>query len=166
MTATPSPESVRNDITPLFELAQNAKGLPWLLSRLNRTSPYLGNPQVTAFAMNISHFSNANLTMEVLDGNVVSFRYKFWDFQGTVAVPAGTEAYVQTYCREVNITSRDGVIPATLSNSTDYPIAGDAYRWIFVTSTNATGPNPGPVYRGRTELCMFGTSNLASCLFQ
>ena len=139
------------------------KGLPWFLSRLNQSSPYLDNPQVTSFAMNISHFSNANLTMKVLDGNMVSFGYKFWDFRGAVAVPAGSEVFLQTCCQEVDVTPHDGAIPITASNSTDYPLAPDYYRWTSVLFIDRES-DLDFYSKTRIEMCMFGTGNFACCL--
>ena len=72
------------------------KGLPWLLSHSQRVGRYINAPENRSYALDISYFSNANLTMEILGGNTVSFRCRLGDFLGTTAVPARWGASLET----------------------------------------------------------------------
>ena len=112
--------------------------------------------------MNISHFSNANLTMEVLDGNTVSFRYKFQDFRGINATPAGWEALLKTSCQRFE--SVDMVIPLATSNFTKYPVFYHMrYRWIYSEHAGRLSNDfSTQIPRNETvQMCKPGTSNFA-----
>jgi len=137
----------------LFEMAQTTKGLPWLLPRSRDYLPYLNNTQTTIYAMNISHFPNANLTMEVLAGSKVSFKYKFQDFRGTAAIFAGW-ALVETICQEF-VSSQDIVTPLTTSNFTEYSLGAYDYRWIFpMVRDQYDGGDGGLIHRNATiQMC-------------
>jgi len=65
--------------------------------------------------------------MEVSDRKV-SFRYKFKDFLGPTAVPAGWEALLETSCRRLEIRQNISISLATL-NFTEYQSSAH-YRWI------------------------------------
>jgi len=117
----------------LFELGQTVKGLSWL------ADPWIDvdhdhADHAESQTMDISVFSNANLTMKVSDGTKVSSRYKFWDFRGAIAVFAGWEGLMETHCRRFE-TTRDLVIPLGSGNFTKYPLPRD-YRWIYPDSRN------------------------------
>jgi len=88
-----------SDFGVLFEMAQINKGLPWFLTRSDTLHPYLGDTRVTSYAMNVSHFSNDNLTMEELGDNTVSFTYTFCDFQGSTPVPTNKQVLLKTRCQ-------------------------------------------------------------------
>ncbi|RPB29215.1 hypothetical protein L211DRAFT_864775 [Terfezia boudieri ATCC MYA-4762] len=122
----------------LFQMAQTIKGLPWFFPRFSN----LPHAQIMSYAMDISHFSNENLTMEVTTGNTVSYKYKFRDFLGTAEMPAGRDALLKTSCQEFitspnqNITSQGRLIPLTTSNFKEYPLdIATNYRWIFPMNT-------------------------------
>ena len=117
------------------------KGLPLRTIEYNRESP-----------MDISLFSNPGLTMEVTEGNMVSFRYTFWDFRGTTAVSAGWVGFIQTQCQRTrNVASAPEI---------------QRYRWIYELApldpdrSNAIWDNDSSrdkVY----ELCESGTGRRA-----
>ncbi|KAF8423515.1 hypothetical protein EV426DRAFT_115312 [Tirmania nivea] len=114
----------------ICELAQVVKGLPWLEYEsdwdvaVNKTKH---NQTAIMTMMNISYFENNNLSMDVLDGNKVSFRYKFKDFKGNQTVVSGWEAVLETSCRSLKGTEH---LPKT-TNFTEYPRVKSSYRWIF-----------------------------------
>lgn len=111
----------------IFQMAQIEKGLPWFVERTNSSLPYLNSPEATSFAMNISHFSNDNLTMEVLGDNTVSFKYRFQEYQGdTRGFSSAQPALLETSCQEF---SQDVGNILTTSNTTLYVKYG-SYRWI------------------------------------
>jgi len=152
----------------LFQLAQTAKGLPWFLPRNFNTWPYLNHTQATSYAMNISHFSTANLSMEVSGDNTVSFRYKFREFLGTTAVLTGSEALWETRCQEF-VPSQNGDIPLQATKDSGY---ASSYRWIFPTFPNQLyttdvlddGYRYSHIYRNATlQLCTSTLGNPA-CL--
>lgn len=74
-------------------------GLPWLVPRFNASLPLLNNTLATSYAMNISHFSNPNVTIEFPGYKTVSFRYKLLDFQGTGIVFTGSEVLSEMRCQ-------------------------------------------------------------------
>ncbi|KAF8423516.1 hypothetical protein EV426DRAFT_700129 [Tirmania nivea] len=118
----------------LCEVAQAVKGLPWLQdeylgTRTEYAWNYRGSHEILNATMNISYFENANFTMDVWDGNKVSFRYKFKDFRGTTAVLAGWEALLETSCRSLESTQNVS-IPLGTINSTLYPRTERGLRWI------------------------------------
>ncbi|KAF8423525.1 hypothetical protein EV426DRAFT_601855 [Tirmania nivea] len=116
----------------LCEVAQAAKGVPWLeddsawdvAAKANNDKD---NQRAIVTMMDISYFANDNLTMNVLDGNKVSFRYKFKDFRGTTSVSSGWEAVLETSCRSLKGTEQ---LPKT-TNFTKFPPVKLSYRWIF-----------------------------------
>ena len=126
-----------------FALAQAVRGPPLRTIDYTRESP-----------MDIALFSNLDLTMEVTEGNTVSFRYSFRDFRGATAVFAGWVGFIQTQCQKFQAAR--GVAIATEI---------ERYRWIYELApldpdrSNALWGNAssrGKVY----ELCE--SANLAS----
>ena len=149
----------------LFLIAQTVNGLPWLLPRTNASSPFLEKPESTSYAMDISHFSNANLTMRVTGGNVASFKYMFQDFRGTNIVPSGQAALFETRCHAL-APSHYMNIPLKTTNLTKYPNENE-YRWIFPLFNNQVqkfypDENGFTLHRkGTIQACTSGTSNSA-----
>jgi len=114
----------------LFQMAQTIKGLPWFFPRFTD----LPHAELMPYAMDISHFSNANLTMEVPSGSTVPFKYNFRDFKGVVEVPAGREAFLETHCQELTTSQDMSTSSLTTSNFKEYPLdIATNYRWIFPT---------------------------------
>ena len=142
------------------------KGLPWFFPRTDYY--YLNTSTTITYAMNISHFSNGNLTMEVLDGNKVSFRYKFQDFKGVAATPAGWEALLKTSCQRFD-SAGDMVIPIATSNFTTYPgFNGSSYRWIYSEPLGRLSNDfSTQIPRNETvQMCEPGASNFAFLVAQ
>ena len=136
-------------------------GLPWLLPRNDGNEPYLNNTRVIPYAMNISHFSNTNLTMEVSPTNIVSFRYKFYDFQGTNTVFAQREGLTETHCQDYD-TTQGTVVPLTAGNFTQYYNFNFRYRWIFPWSVSLGGTGQVELIplNETVQICMPGTRTL------
>ena len=117
----------RTDASSIWGVAQAVKGLPWLLEGVgNSTWNY---PNRLNDTMDIKYFANDNLTMNV-DGNTVSFRYKFRDFQGEDIPPAPWEAVLKTRCQILKSTLN--VDTPLTSNTTikDFELKKGNLRWI------------------------------------
>ena len=145
----------------IFQMAQVELGLPWLVERINATQPYFNSPKVTSFAMNISYFRNDNLTMEILGGSTVSFKYKFRNFRGEISEFAETSpALVETRCEEF-VASQDIAIPPATMNSTQYYRNPNMYRWISPLF-NDQFDSSGYIFRNATiQMCTSDTINFA-----
>lgn len=124
------------------------KGLPWLRDEYSWDDH--GSAETLIATMNISYFENANFTMEVLDANKLSFRYKFRDFRGTTAVFAGWEASLETSCRRLE-TTQNVSIPLATVNFTQYPRTELGLRWIHPKSRRPR--------KGTIQLCKSGPDN-------
>ena len=113
----------------LFQLAQTVKGLPWLqvtdFQRIHQHNNYDYKDDIYSPIMDISIFSNTDLTMEVFDRSKVTFTYMFRDFRGATPVPAGWVGLIKTHCRRFETTLDNIAV-----NVTTYKIQGD-YRWIY-----------------------------------
>ena len=105
------------------------KGLPWLQEGCGNSVWDDYAPGILDATLNTTYFENSNFTMEVLQENTVSFRYKFKDFQGTTEVFAPWEALLETRCQRFNTTSSVD-LPLLSLNTTTYPPMGGDYRWI------------------------------------
>ena len=91
------------DASSIWGVAQAVKGLPWLLEGVgNSTWNYTTRPHIMNDTMDIKYFENHDLTMDV-DGNMVSFRYKFRDFQGINIVLAPWEAILKIRCQTLRV---------------------------------------------------------------
>ncbi|KAF8423514.1 hypothetical protein EV426DRAFT_717345 [Tirmania nivea] len=142
----------------IWGVAQAVMGLPWLLEGAGNSAwDYNDNLEMLDATMDISYFENDNFTMKVLDGNTVSFQYKFQDFRGTTAVFAGWEALLETSCRRLD-TTLNVSIPLHTINTDEYPRIGGDFRWIHRLHS---GPRERPVQMwltGHSTLTMEGTS--------
>ena len=104
------------------------EGLPWPdLFRIDDINPY------TNYSGDISYFAKPNFPIQVLDGNKVSFRYKFKDFYGTTTVFAGWEARIETTCQSVTRDSVPLITPGRLTGS------GNLYQWIYPSAQILNG---------------------------
>ena len=105
------------------------KGLPWLLEGVGNNSwPY--SPGVLGDNMGIEYFPNDNFTMNV-DGNTVSFRYKFRDFRGENREFAPWEALLKTSCQTWKGTWNASLLPFTSDTSVkDFELKQGNLRWI------------------------------------
>ena len=130
------------------------KGLPWLWDEDEYAWDDHGSPEILIATMNISYFESTNFTMQVLDANKVSFRYKFKDFRGATAVFAGWEALLETSCRRLE-TTQNIAIPLATINITRYPRTEGSLRWIHPKSRRPR--------KGIIQLCESRTCN-RTCL--
>jgi len=151
----------------LFLMAQTVSGPPWLLPRTNASWPYLHKPESTSYAMDVSHFSNTNLTMGIMGGSTMSFKYEFQDFQGTNTVSSGQEALFETRCHKLESSHHHMNIPLKTTNFTEYPNHGFEYRWIFplfnhqVHEFSSDGNGFILDRKGTIQVCTSGSSNFA-----
>ena len=117
----------------LFKNAQAVKGLPWFVQGRYDTLGLDSTVQLDrtvhlSYVIDFLHFSNVNLTMEVLGANKVSSRYKFRDFRGTTAVPAGWQALLETRCQDDQDNSASQGLNYTLRESEE---PQGNYAWII-----------------------------------
>ena len=118
------------DASSVWGVSQAVKGLPWLLEGVGNSSwNYPTRPDILNGTMDIKYFANDNLTMNV-DGNTVSFRYKFRDFQGENIVPAPWEAVLKARCQILKSTLNVDTPLTSNTNIKDFELKKGNLRWI------------------------------------
>lgn len=149
------------DTGTLCEAAQLLHAPPWLTPSF----PWkrLGINETTAAAlapfMNISYFAHDNLTMDVTDGNKVSFRYRFNDFRGTTAPFAQWEAFLEMSCQRLENKYDIPLIqvPFNFTDIIKTDMMGLEFRWIYPNYWDPGSPEFVRVLRNETiQLCKFG----------
>jgi len=142
----------------LFGIAQIWKGPRWFFPRsYNMQSlPYQQDLWETSAAMDIENFANVNLSMVVLNGSSVSFRYKFQNFRGTIAVFSGWEGKWETHCQEL-VTN-----PQNTSNIIkDLKDLGIRYEWAVPDYLNPSDSAQRQLIPRdeKVDICKSSTSN-------
>ena len=154
----------------LTEVAQTAKGPVWRSYDYGDiNSSYSGDVENIQLATDMSSFSSENATMEI-NGDWVSFKYLFQDFEGISLRPAGWEMSTRTSCQRfdvVNVSSNDSeignvihyqndregdtnVLQLATANYTEFPMRlyGSRYRWIVIHEVSI---DDGPLKKRATE---------------